>query len=132
MPTAPMRLVGPGGPTEYVEGLVDSGASITLASRSLITHLGISLDGCKSGPVSGLGVVTGYESPVLLDLEVGEKDPVQVAGVQIVFVDKLPFDVVLGHRNVFQQANFVQIYAAAKPTFELIPFKPAAPPASKT
>ena len=77
--------------------LIDSGAHATVANSEIASELGINLAPCPTRKVGGVGTALGRECDVGLDIPdfgISQK-------ISVLFVDNLPFNMLLGQRDFF-------------------------------
>lgn len=81
--------------------LIDSGSDGVLINSEIAEPLGINLSPCKEVQVGGVGSAKGKECDVTFEIpELNIK-----CDISVIFIENLPFNVLLGQRDFFSRVN---------------------------
>lgn len=82
-----------------VLALIDSGTDGTLFNLEMAKVLGIDISKCKKVKVGGIGEREGF----ICDVKLTVPDFQVSIDIEVIFVDQLPFDGLLGQRHFFEK-----------------------------
>ena len=93
--------------------LIDSGTDGTVFNADIARSLGIDPNGCQKVRLGGIGMSEGF----MCDIRMALTDLDFEITLPVIFIEKPPFDALLGQRHFFQ--NFKVKFEKDKNTFQL-------------